>query len=202
MPNQQKDNSTLRYKVALRKNALSFVSTPIVMETHGGNGVLYTRCYGDCNLGIVFERDEKKASILAMQRPTWAVYECDCVNALSEGVGGHLPCNFIDIDPYGDPWHVIDAFFTSTRTFPETLGIVVNDGLRQKLKLGSGWDVKSVQEKYQQRGRGLYENYLEVCKELVTEKAGQRGYSLSRWHGYYCGYLEQMTHYAAILTKP
>jgi hypothetical protein len=96
---------------------------------------------------------------------------------------------------------VIDALFGSDRQWPTVLGLVVNDGLRQKLKIGV-WNVASMGEAVRRRGnKAVYENYLDVCRELVAEKAGQRDYTLTRWAGYYCGHAQQMTHYAALLVR-
>lgn len=196
-----KDNSTLRLKAQLRTNLLKLIGEPVVMETHGGYGAIWNQCYSHIGDGVVFEKDPDKASVLAVQRPSWAVYECDCVMAIAAGVGAHLPVNFVDFDPYGEPWPVIDAFFQSERPFPPTLGIVVNDGLRQRLKIAA-WDVDSLGEMVARYGnKDVYKNYLEICRELFQEKAGQRGYTLTRWAGYNCGHLGQMTHYAALFTR-
>lgn len=195
----QKDNTTKTQKIHLRLNLLREIAQPVIMETHGGMGVLFDRCYADVPEGIVFEVKPEKTAVLAQQRPTWAVYECDCVTALAAGVGAHLAVNFFDLDPYGEPWPVLDAIFASERPWRERIGIVVNDGLRQRLKIGA-WSVASMAEAVAQYGNhGVYDNYLTVCKELLTQKAAQRGYKLKRWAGYYCGHAEQMTHYAAVL---
>lgn len=199
---KKKDNSTLSLKVSLRRNALREIQNPIVLETHGGYGSIYARCYGDVPNGVVIEKDEKKADFLAMQRPTWAVYEADCVGALQGGAGAHLPINFLDCDPYGDPWHVIDAFLMSEREFPEKLAIVVNDGLRQKVKINGGWDVHSLAAVVAKYGAAsTYRRYLDICREMLEEKASQRVVTLTRWAGYFCGTMDQMTHYAGIFQK-
>lgn len=199
---KKKDNSTLSLKVSLRRNALREIENPIVLETHAGYGSIWSRCYADVPDGTAIEKDEKKAEFLAKQRPAWAVYEADCVMALQGGAGSHLPINFIDCDPYGDPWLVIDAFLKSDREFPDLLAIVVNDGLRQKVKMNGGWDVHSLQGMVSRYGAtSMYAKYLAVCRELLQEKAGQRNYALTRWAGYYCGHADQMTHYAAIFQK-
>lgn len=198
----QKDNSTLRLKALLRTKLLAEIKNPIVMETHGGYGGIWAKCYFGVEDGVVMEKDPDKAAALAKQRPTWAVYECDCVNALRAGVGSHLSVNFLDLDPYGEPWPVVDAFFQSERQFPPILAIAVNDGLRQKVKINGGWDVRSLADVVERYGSAtLYKKYLDVCQEMVKEKAGQRGYTLTRWAGYYCGHADQMTHYAAILKR-
>lgn len=172
------------------------------METHGGRGAIYFRCYAHIADGIVFEKDPAKTEVLAKQRPTWSVYECDCEMAIRAGAGYHLPVNFVDFDPYGEPWPALDAYFESEREFPPVLAIAVNDGLRQKVKMNGGWDVESLQQIVAHVGaRGMYEHYLDVCRELLTEKASQRGYKLERWAGYYCGHADQMTHYGAVLTR-
>src|SRR5690606_31820124 len=106
MPLQKKkNNSTYYQKTRLRERTLQSlaeagIDAPVVMETHGGTGQLYRACYRTFPQGVVFEQKGEKAAKLALQRPTWAVYQCDCVNALSEGVGGHLAVNLLDIDPY------------------------------------------------------------------------------------------------------
>jgi hypothetical protein len=174
----------------------------VIMETNGGYGRLYLRCYRHMESGVVFEKQPDKAEALARQRPGWAVYETDCVRALRAGVGGHLAVNFLDLDPYGEPWPVLDAFLESERPRADKLVVVVNDGLRQKLKMGSGWSVKSLRSVAQKKGNlALYSEYLQICRELVTEKAGRLDYRLSRWIGYYCGFGQQMTHYAAVLER-
>lgn len=198
----KKDNSTLRYKVSLRRNLLREIERPVILETHGGWGAVYARCYMGVEQGVVCEKDPDKAAALARQRPTWAVYECDCVSALGAGAGSHLPVNFVDIDPYGEPWPVLDAFLNSDRELPDVLALAVNDGLRQKVAMNGGWDVESLTGIVSRYGAAnTYDHYLDICRELVEEKAGQKGYSLARWAGYYCGANDQMTHYAAILTR-
>lgn len=197
----QKDNTTYAKKVALRRKALSLVSDPVVMETHGGEGKLFRACYTQVDQGVVFEKNPEKSAILGRQRPTWAVYEGDCVACLKAGVGAHLTVNLLDLDPYGQPWPVLDAFFGSERPRPETLVVVVNDGLRQKVRYGGAWGTKSMREMVRKHGNDIYGVYLDVCAELMQEKAAQAGYRLDRFAGYYCGHIQNVTHYLAILKR-
>jgi hypothetical protein len=171
------------------------------METHGGEGKLWRQVYAHLPEGIVFEKNSQKVEILAHQRPTWAVYEGDCEAAIAAGVGAHLPVNLLDVDPYGSPWQVIEGFFASDRPKPQTLHIVVNDGSRQQVQLAGGWNSKVLQPLVDQFGNGLRDNYLECCQILLGERAEGVGYRLSRWHGYYCGHGQQMTHYWAVLDR-
>ncbi len=203
MPTSPKrDNSTFDRKAWLRQRALTELEAPVVLETHGGMGKLFARCYSMIPDGVVFENNPVKAAQLGRQRPTWAVYEADCVRALAAGAGGHLPINFVDLDPYGEPWPALDAFFLGIKPTVPRLVLVVNDGLRQKLKMNGGWAVHSLQSIVDRFGNAvLYDRYLEICKDLVKEKAAKAGYSLRRWAGYYCGHLGQMTHYAAVLER-
>jgi hypothetical protein len=195
----KKDNSTFSHKRKLRKMALGFIDVPVVMETHGGWGKIWEACYFGIRDGVVFEKDGDKASALAEQRPEWLVYQCDCIDAIRARAGSTLGINFIDIDPYGDPWPTIDSLLTSGRSFPSRMVIVVNDGLKLNLKIGGG-NSPSVQESVIMYGDDyLSNNYLEICREMMIKKAGQIGYSLSHWGGYYCGHNNQMTHYAAVL---
>lgn len=198
MPELKKDNSTFERKAALRARMLMYLKEPpVVMETHGGLGKIYQRCYRQVTEGVVFEQDETKSAVLASQRPTWAVYECACESALAAGVGSHIDVNFLDLDPYGEPWPAVEAFFGSKRTFPSQLIVVVNDGLRQKLRMQGGWS-----EVVKAKGNGgLYKDYLTIAKGLLADKAGRAGYNLHRWTGYYCGHADQMSHYAAVFEK-
>lgn len=197
----KRDNSTFKQKVIIRKEMLKHLEAPIVMETHGGYGELFKACYQNVPSGVVFEKDARKVDRLGLQRPTWAVYEADCIEAIGAGCGNHLEVNVLDVDPYGDPWPVIEAFFSSDRAFPARCFVVVNDGLRQKIKLNCAWHVGSLQGVVGKYGNNLYAVYLDVCRELMQEKAAKAGYNLSRFAGYYCGAAKMMTHYLAELKK-
>jgi len=197
----KKDNTTYLKKVHLRRSALSTVEDPIVMETNGGEGKIFERVYSHIISGVVFEKDPRKSTILGKQRPTWSVFECDCVGALSSNVGNHLDVNFLDIDPYGDPWKIVSAFLESDRNLPKILNIVVNDGLRQKAQLGGAWKASSLTSVVERFGNNIYGKYLDVCQFIMNEKASQHSYRMTRWHGYYCGYGNNMTHYWAVLEK-
>jgi hypothetical protein len=200
MKAEQKDNTTLLLKASLRRQLIREIKGPVVLETHGGYGKLFDLCYSQLREGVVFEKHPQKADYLAKQRPTWAVYEADSLMAISERVGNHLPINFLDIDPYGSPWEIINAFFYNWIELPPVLGIAVNDGLRQKLKMQGGWSVGALEEIVSRYGnQGLFKNYKEICQEMLSEKAAQVGYRLDRWVAYYCGYQNQMTHYGAVL---
>ena len=200
----KKDNSTGIYKISLRKNLLREIESPIIMETHGGKGVVYNHCYQGVENGVVFEKDPDKTSVLAEQRPNWFVYECDCSVGMKAGCGKSIlgDINFLDIDPYGEPWTIIQAFFDSGYATAEKMAIAVNDGLRQKLKMSGGWSVKAMAEMVQKYGNSeMYKNYLAICREMVEEISSPFGYKITKWAGYYCGYSNQMTHYAAVLCR-
>ena len=199
----QKDNSTFRQKVALRYELLEEMPGPhVVLETHGVYGKIWEQCYSHLPEGVVFEKNPEKSAILALQRPTWAVYEADCQVGIFGKVGSHLPVNFLDIDPYGDPWPIITTFFLCWPNFPDTLGIVVQDGLRQKLMMNGGWHVKSISSLVLRHGNDkLYRYYKELCQELLTQTVARVGYRLEKWTAYYCGKNNTNTHYAALLRK-
>lgn len=198
-PKQPKDNSTLFKKLQLRRSVLAQLEQPFVLETHGGYGKVWQQVYAHIEQGVVLEKDPKRTGVLAQQRPTWAVYEGDCVAALREGAGSHLAVNLLDVDPYGEPWSAIEAFLMSDRPHPATLRIVVNDGLRGNIKLGKAWAAGCMESVVEQFGNDVYRSYLDICKILMHEKAAQAGYTLSRWHGYYCGKSNDLTHYWAVL---
>lgn len=178
------------------------VGLPVVLETHGGVGKVFERIYADLPQGIVFESDAGKAEILCRQRPTWSVYQARSDVMLAEGAGNHLPVSLLDVDPYGEPWPTIEAFFRSERPRVPRLGIAVNDGLRQKLRLQGGWSVHSMRQAVERWGNAaLHEKYLEVAKWKMEQLGALQGYELTGWTGYYCGYNDDMTHYAAVLER-
>lgn len=195
----KKDNSTSSSKIKFRRLALELQPSPVVLETHGGYGRMYSACYGQISQGVVFESDDRKAGALAQQRPTWAVYQADSEMALRSGAGAHLPVNLVDIDPYGDPWPFIDAFLESKRPKVDTLCIVVNDGLRQTIQMGGAWHVGTLKAIVLEWGNALYDRYLEVCRELMKQKAAANGYHLQRFWGRYVN--PRMTHYLALLAR-
>lgn len=206
MPKRKQDNSTFEHKVKIRQEGLKRfsemgVSFPVVMETHGGFGVLFDSCYAHLQGGVVFDKDTEKADRLGLQRPTWAVYEADSAEALRGGAGGHVAVDLLDVDPYGEPWPVIDAFFSSQRQFAETMMVVVNDGLRQSLSLGKAWTIHSLSKMVRTFGNDLHPIYLDVCKVMMADLAAKAGYCVEHFGGYYCGIHQANTHYLAVLAK-
>ena len=198
----QKDNSTFPLKRSLRVRALRLIDNPVVMESHGGFGKLYAACYSTIAQGVVFEKDPVKSEYLARQRPTWSVYEGDCVRAIAAGAGSHLPVNFLDCDPYGEAWPVIRAFIESDRPKPDRLVIVVNDGSRQNLKLQRAWGVHSMSDVMLKYGNArCYEQYKEICREMIATMGHNAGWTLQKFASYYCGNAKAMTHWAALLTR-
>lgn len=187
--------------MSLRRLALEQLIAPVVMETHGGYGRIYLDCYTHLQDGIVFERDDRKVLFLAEQRPTWAVYQADCVEAIRNGAGNHLPVNFLDVDPYGDPWGVIDAFLQSDRPHPDKLVIVTNDGLRRNTMMNFSWKTGALESVVEIFGNNLYPKYMDACKFLMESKAAQAGYAMHRFVGYYCGVNNLLTHYLAVLIR-
>ena len=189
-------------KLLLRRKVLATYTgaPPVVIETNGGFGELYRACYSKFE-GCVFERKREKTQHLAKQRPTWAVYRGDNVKSIAAGLGSHLDCTLLDVDPYGDPWPIIDAWFSSQRSRPD-LWMLVTDGMRQALGMNIGWQTGSLSKMAEKYGNdALHENYLAICREMLAEKAAKVGYELTKWTGYYCGKSLAMTHYAAYLTS-
>jgi hypothetical protein len=176
-------------------------ATPAVLETNGGAGRLFTECYAHVTRGVVLELDPDKCAILARQRPTWSVYEGDCLKALAAGVGSHLAFDLIDVDPYGSPFEIIDAIFSNGRAHPDVVQLVVNDGLRQGVQMGRAWGVACLQDIVADFGNNLYDCYLDVAKEKVRRICGAAGFRLESWVGWHCGHGRNMTHYWAQLVR-
>jgi len=204
----KKDHATFKLKLALRQRAVEIAGewsdgSPFVMETHGGVGRLYDALYGARGLrGVVFEKDEEKVSILARQRPTWAVYEANCIDALGAGAASMWEIDVMDLDPYGDPWPAVESFFSSDRPLRDSMVVVANDGLRKNARLGTAWKVGSLQDAVAAMGnRGVYDKYLDVCEHLMRRNAKIAGYTVDKFAGYYCGRGRSMTHYIAVLRR-
>lgn len=198
----KKDNTTLNQKAALRLSLLKQIQKPIVLETHAGTGQVWKRVYSEIAQGVAFDEKPAKAELLAIQRPTWSVFESNCIPSLAAGAGDHLAVNLIDVDPYGEPWPVLEAFFKSERPWPERIGFAINDGVRMKLKITGGWDVESLGPAVRQFGNSaMYGDYLAVARWNLKRLAAERGYELAHWTGYYCGHGDCMTHYAAVFDR-
>jgi len=199
----QKDNSTFLEKAKLRSAALrELTEPPVIMETHGGFGALYLRCYREVHTGVVFETENAKADYLARQRPTWAVYQADAEIAIASGAGAHLEANFVDLDPYGSCWPAVHAFFKSIRPRAQRLVMVANDGLRQKIRLGGAWDVACLRGAVERYGNAaIHDKYLEICQELLAEFSAPVGYQIVKWTAYHTGSGGQMSHWAAVLER-
>ena len=196
----KKDNTTLSQKVRLRKCAMAEIQDPVVLETHGGKGEVWKYCYSRLPRGHSIDTDGDKVDARARSAPHWCVYQGHSLHLLRNGIVAAVGANFIDIDPYGDPWEFIGALFEAE--LPKVVAVVVNDGLRTKLKIGGGWDVESMQEEVLKYGnQAILGSYLEICHEKMGKTAAQRGYTLRRWEGWYCGHAKMMTHYSAIVSR-
>lgn len=205
------DNATRRPKAQLRAKSLLQLAqrgiTPIVLETHGGWGHMYADCYTHIAQGLVCEKNPQKAEKLMRQRGhKWGVFETDVNKALAAGLGNHLEVNFLDVDPYGDPWPTIDAFLESERTLPPVLMIAVNDGLRFLAQRQRGWTSKTLEPIVRKYGNSaLYERWHDICKEMFAERAQNAGYRVEGWtcysperSDYYSGHI---THWAGLLLR-
>lgn len=201
----QRDNSTLPEKVGLRRVMLRRMREagvePVVIEAYGGTGEVFVGCYASVLSGVVFDKKPERATHLAVQRPTWAVYRADCVAALAGGAGSHLVATVLDLDPYGDPWPAIRAFFESERPRADRLFVVVNDGMRIRMRVGGAWNASTLHAAVERFGNTLHPVYLEVCRWLMERVVEAAGYGVTAFAGYYCGHAKQMTHYLAMLEQ-
>lgn len=196
------DNSTLPEKVRLRRRILAhFQAAPLVLETHGGYGRIYERTWFKARAGVVFEKDPTKADHLARQRPNWAVYHGDCEKALAAGLARGTAFDIIDLDPYGQPFSVLNALALPGRAFPDEWHLVVNDGNRQKVQRGGSWHMQSLTAQVRKYGVNLYPIYLQVARECVEEFANKIGFQVIGWSGHYAGKNDMMTHYWAVLRR-
>jgi hypothetical protein len=151
---------------------------------------------------VVFEKKEDRCYYLADQRPHWIVYQADCIKAIADGFGFHDRPNFFDIDPYGDPWLIVDAILRNSHKLPDRFAIVINDGNRVKIRSNTAWTQNSLMGMVSQFGNAnIYKKYLECCYWNMTVKISAMGYNIEHWTGYYCGTMDNMTHYSAVCVK-
>lgn len=172
-----------------------------LLETNGGFGRLYERAYYDRPHGVVLEKDEPKAAHLSRQRPTWRVYCCDSAAALEAGIANDLAFGFIDLDPYGSPFDILDAIFTPSRLLADRLQLVVNDGMRNKTRMRGEWHVRALRPVVEKYGVGICARYIECARELVEAIVARSGFKVTRWIGWYAGARQDMTHYWASLER-
>lgn len=204
----KKDNAGFHEKVKLRQRALTNIRDPLsVLEVYAGEGKLGSKLYGEAAFGIGFEKNEKKCQKLSRLRPSWRIYEGDAVGMCAAGVGAlqadesARALTVVDFDPYGDPWPAISALLRGEAKLAPRIVIAVNDGLRQKVKMGGAWASHSLEPVVEKFGADLFEVYLEVCRYLLEENAREGGYSLAGFEGFYGGAMKQMTHYYAVLER-
>lgn len=196
------DNSTLPEKVRLRRRILArFQSAPLVLETHGGYGRIYERTWFKARAGVVIEKDGAKADHLARQRPSWSVYQGDCEKALAAGLARGTAFDIIDLDPYGQPFSVLNALALPGRVFPDEWHLVVNDDNRQKVQRGGSWHMNALATQVRKYGVNLYPIYLQVARECVDEFANKIGFEVAGWTGHYAGKNGMMSHYWAVLRR-
>lgn len=167
------------------------------LETHGGYGEVWKRVYSGIPRGVVIEKAAEKTAVLARQRPGWIVFEGRAEQVIGSGVLRGLGVDFIDCDPYGSPWGVLTAALGSIDG--PLIGVVVNDGMRQRLRIKQGWTSKALAEEVLRYGNErLFADYLEVCREKLGGLLAAAGFDLAWWAGYYTGHNHDMTHYGAV----
>lgn len=198
-----RDNNDLEFKIKLRKSFLKSISdAPVILEIYGGSGRIFNRVYSKYEHGVVLEKNPEKVEFLCKQRPSWAVYECDSVKALSDGFYVWKNFNFIDCDPYSNPYLSLEAFFHGRKMLPENLAIVVTDGMPLAIQLrGGGWRVKIPQELVQKFGNNLNNNYIEVVRYYWNQKAAELGYTVSRFEAKMGGTRKHMCYYGVALSR-
>ena len=118
-------------------------------------------------------------------------------------MGSHLEINFIDADPYGAAWHVLQAFFDSERPRAEQVVLVVHDGVRGSLQRFGSLNMDIFAPIVEQIGElGLYRNYLDVCEQLLNDVvSGDTGYVVTGFGGFYSRRDKNQTHFFAELRK-
>lgn len=195
------DNKTLSDKLRIRRRVLDrLTAPPVVLETHGGFGRIYERTWYRARTGVVIEKDPVKVAHLCHQRPTWAVYQGNSEAVLRAGLAKSIAFDVIDLDPYGQPFTILDALTMPGRTFPNEWHLVVNDGGRNLMKRGLSWKLpmfRSAEKRFGQSG--MHKHYLDAALMLVQEFGEKIGYDVTHWHGKNIS--ADISHYWAVLKR-
>lgn len=174
---------------------------PFVLETHGGRGRIYERLYSNFR-GCVIELDRTKVEFLARQRATWAVYQGKAEDLLGAGMFRWWTIDFLDIDPFGEPWPTLEGFFSSQRRLAPRMALAVNYGLRQNARVKGAWKVNSTKAAAAKWGNDkVRAHYVEFCEGKLGAIVDAAGYRMDWFLGYYTGNLDDITHYGAVLEK-
>lgn len=195
----KKDNAGKLVKIGFRQRVLSKIANPKILETHGGKGAIGKALYLQYQ-GVVFEKNPEKTKYLLEQRPHWAIYEGDCIPALTAGIGFHITPNFIDCDPYGSPWPILKAIFSHGDQLADTVGIAVNDGLRRKVQLGGSWSCEILKPYVLSHGNAWINKNWEIVVRDLFEKTVV-GFEVCEWLIMSSGHGGAMTQYGAIIKK-
>ncbi len=187
-----KDNSTFFEKTELRRRIIKAERPRMILETHGGFGRIYDACYRGMR-GAVCEIKKDAAGVLAMQRPEWAVYCGESEKIIRSGLMTCFPFDFIDLDPYGEPFTILEAIVAGG--LGERVRVVVNDGLRNKIKVGGAWNCGVMKEIVADFGNQLNAKYLAAAQEKTRRILDRGGFKMSGFKGYHCGHANDMTHY-------
>lgn len=202
---QKHDNLTFRQKIMLRQTALGLLydAEPVILETHGGHGDVWSALYHTVTTGVVFENQPDRADELAAQRPTWAVYEADVEIALAAGAGRHLTFNYMDVDPYGACWPALNAFFSSKRPFAPRMVLAINDGLRFAACGGAAWRNEILAPFAARYGNhNIWYVYPElIAPELLATAVAPAGYRITYREGYTTGVIGKMVHILAVVER-
>lgn len=188
----QIDNSTLRQKIAMRISGLEIAGDCRIVETNGGFGKVGDACGYEKFQGMVFEKMEPKAKVLALKRPAWMVFEADAVKAI-KGMKFSSDYSFFDVDPYGDPFEYLAGIANASES--KRLIIAVNDGLRNKAKRGGSFACESLKKAVHHFGNdSIYDRYLEVVDWITKDIFSNSGFKAKILRGYHCK-SGDMTHY-------
>lgn len=188
------DNANVGEKIRLRRRALRRLmeigSVPFVLDAYAGYGRIWAQCYRDFD-GVAIEKVEEKCYALASMRPTWPVYCTDSPSAIKQGILSRFPINFVDCDTYGAPWEAIETFFASMGhqgqewgvepVFQPRLDIVATDGGGLAVRFSGAWQQPRFARFVQRYGAALFENYPQVCREMIEDLARPAGYELVDW---------------------
>ena len=120
-----------------------------------------------------------------------------------KGVASHLDINFVDFDPYGAAWTVIEAFFESQRPRADrNSSSWYMTGVRSSLKRYGGARIGFFSRIVEQIGEiELYQNYLSVCEEQLFEIVAKAGYKTQAFGGFYSRADSDQTHFFAELQR-
>jgi hypothetical protein len=172
----KKHNSKVAHKLLVRQRVAGLLGNSAeILETFSGEGLMYDGCWSMFS-GACIDSDAAKARDSARSRPRWRTYCGDTGRALSAGWLSSVAFDVVDIDPYGEPWPYVRAFFDTERAMPDQWWLILTDGYWPQMNR-SGMSKTLFGDRCGQRISGVSAaSYIEMSRDFIGGEAERVGF--------------------------